>query len=157
MGSRRVRREAIVAVGEASNQGRKIGLSLEGTAGADQPTGAVESARLELMPKQPVALVRPGQPQRAGLLAGETEPGVIGRVADQQHGAMAATCGLPQRVVHQRRADARLRRSATTASGPNSSAGRSGPAHTCPSPTRPTNCRAQPGTATTSGTPPFPR
>src|SRR5258706_11712409 len=138
MGSRRVRREAIVAVGEASNQGRKIGLSLEGTAGADQPTGTARGARFEPMPRQPVALVRPGQPQRAGLLAGETEPGVIGRVADQQHGAMAATCGLPQRVVHQRRADARLRRSATTASGPNSNARPAGPADTFPSPTLPT-------------------
>src|SRR5258708_31317230 len=144
MGSRRVRREAIVAVGEASNQGRKVGLSREGTAGADQPTGAVESARLELTPKQPVALVRPGQPQRAGLLAGETEPGVIGRVADQQHGAMAATCGLPQRVVHQRRADARLRRSAPTASGPDRTARPAGPAAPRPSRTRPTARPAPP-------------
>ena len=62
MGSRRVRREAIVAVGEARNQGRKIGPLLERTAGADQPTGAIERARLELAPKQAVALVRPGQP-----------------------------------------------------------------------------------------------
>jgi hypothetical protein len=94
--------------GEARNQGREIGPALERASGADQPTGAIERARLELIPKQPVALVRPGQPQRAGLLAGEPEPRVIGRVAHQQHGAMAATFGLAQRVVHQRRADAAL-------------------------------------------------
>src|SRR5919201_4560421 len=107
-GSRRVRRETIVAAGETRNQGGKIGPTRERTAGADQPAGAVERARLELVPKQPVALIRPGQPQRAGLLAGEPEPRIIGGVADQQHGAMTATFGLAQRVVHQRRADATL-------------------------------------------------
>src|SRR6516165_11696520 len=104
-GSRRARRDAVVAVDEARHQGGKIGPLLERTSGADQPAGAVECAGLELAPKQPVPLVRPGQPQRAGLLAGEAKPRVIGRVADQQHGAMAETGGLAQRVVHQRRAD----------------------------------------------------
>src|SRR5262249_51815900 len=107
-GSCRVRREAIVAADEAGNQGRKLGPLLERTAGADEPTGAVERAGLELAPKQPVPLVRPGQPQRAGLLAGEAKPRVIGRVADQQHGTLAATGGLAQRVMHQCRADAAL-------------------------------------------------
>src|SRR4029453_18349049 len=121
--------ESIVAAGEARNQGRKIGPALERTSSADQPTGAVERARLELVPKQPVALVRPGQPQRAGLLGGEPKSCLIGRVADQQHGPMAATFGLAQRVVHQRRADAALA-AVTTASGPGSNAPRAGPADT---------------------------
>src|SRR5262249_60958044 len=94
MGPGRVRPEAFVFAAQAGNQGRKIGPLLERTAGADQPASAIERAGLELTPKQPVALVRPGQPQRVGLLAGETEPRVIGRVANQQHGTVAAPGGL---------------------------------------------------------------
>src|SRR5262249_55996313 len=98
-GSRRVRREAVVAAHEARDQGGKIGPLLERTSGADQPTGAVERARLELAPKQPVPFVRPGQPQRAGLLAGEAKARVIGRVANQQHAAIAATAGPPYPLI----------------------------------------------------------
>src|SRR5262249_55327177 len=104
-GSRRAWRKAIIVRDKARNQGGEIGRPLERAAGADQPTGASERSGLEFAPKQPLPLVGAGQPQRAGLLAGEPEPRVIGHVADQQHGVVAAACSLAQRVVHQRRTD----------------------------------------------------
>jgi len=48
------------------------------------------------------------EPQRAGLRAGEAEPSVVRRVADEQHGTMPAPCSLAQRMLHQRRPDAAL-------------------------------------------------
>src|SRR5262249_57176245 len=97
-GSCRVRHEAVVFADQAGNQGRKIGPLLERTAGADQPASAIERAGLEFTPKQPVTLVRPGQPQRAGLLAREAKPRVLARVADEQHGTTPAASGLAHRV-----------------------------------------------------------
>ena len=49
-----------------------------------------------------------GQRQLAGLGGREAEAGVIGRVAEQDHRAMAARLRRRERVVHQRGADAEL-------------------------------------------------
>ena len=55
------------------------------------PRAPSSAPRAQLAGEQAVPLVRPGQPERAGLLAGEAEAAVVGRVADQQHRAMAET------------------------------------------------------------------
>ncbi len=74
----------------------------------DHAPGAVERALAQFEAEQAVALERAGQRQFAGLAAREAEAGVVGRVAEQDHRAMAARFRGRQRVVHQRRADAEL-------------------------------------------------
>src|SRR6266581_3427769 len=91
-GSRRARRKGLIVAPEARNERREIGALLDRTGGADQPARAVERARLELASEQAMPLVRSGQFQRAGRRAGEAEPPVVRRVADQQHGTMTAAC-----------------------------------------------------------------
>ena len=51
------------------------------------------------------ALVRAGHPQRAGLLGREAEAAIVGRIADQQHGAVAEPRAASRGAPHQRRAD----------------------------------------------------
>src|SRR6185437_6447949 len=51
-------------------------------------------------------LERPGQRQFGGPSRREAEAGIIGRVAEQDHRAMAASPGSGKGVIHQRRADA---------------------------------------------------
>src|SRR5258705_1653576 len=107
-GSRCARGERRLVAGEARDEGGEVGLLPAPTGGADQSARAVERARLELAREQPVRLIGPGQPQGCGLLVGEAEPSVIGRVADQEHGAMAETDRFTQRGLDERRADAAL-------------------------------------------------
>ena len=58
----------------------------------------------------------------AGLLRGEAETAVIGRVADEDDRAMAAAAGCGKRVTHSAAPMPRLRQSGATATGPSSSA-----------------------------------
>ena len=67
---------------------------------------AVERAVDEFEAEQALALERAGQHQLRGLLRRKAEAGVIGRVAEQQHGAVAAGRRLSERMRRQRRAKA---------------------------------------------------
>ena len=69
---------------------------------------AVEAARDELMAEQAAPIAETRQPELAGLLGREAEAAVVGRIADQQHGGVAALPGNPHGVAHQRAADAVL-------------------------------------------------
>src|SRR6476469_5205446 len=58
--------------------------------GHDHPGRAVKRARTQFESEQALRLERAGQPQRAGFDGREAEAAVIGRIAQQQHRAMAA-------------------------------------------------------------------
>lgn len=72
----------------------------------DHARSAVERAVDEFEAEQALALERAGQHQLRGLLRRKAEAGVIGRVAEQQHGAVAAGRRLSERMRRQRRAKA---------------------------------------------------
>ena len=82
--------------------------------GTDAPVGTIMPQAPSSAPsrsssaEQAVALERAGQRQFAGLSRREAEAGIIGRVAEQDHRAMAARLRGRQRVTHQRSADAEL-------------------------------------------------
>ena len=82
------------------------GLSSSAPVGTIMPLAPSSAPSRELEAEQAVALERAGQRQLAGLLGREAEAGVIGRIAEQDHRAMAALPGDRERVVHQRGADA---------------------------------------------------
>ena len=92
----------------------------------------------EFAAEQTALVGKARQPQPAGPLGREAEAAVVGRVADQQHGAVAAPGRGPQRMAHQAEPMPRRRCAGSTASGPSSSAERSGPAETSHSRTVPT-------------------
>ena len=81
----------------------------------------------------------PGSDSSPVLSCREAEAGVVRRVAEQDHRAMAARLGRRQRVIHQRSSRRRARGTmGSTASGPSTSAG-TPPALTCHNRTVPTN------------------
>src|SRR5262249_1694128 len=73
---------------------------------ADQAAGAVERARHQLARQEPVLLVAAREPQVTGLLTRKAEPGVVGRVADQEYGAVAEPPSVIERPAYQGAADA---------------------------------------------------
>ena len=89
--------------------------------GAHQPACASQRAIAELDPEEALAIDRAGQPEAFRQLAGEAEALVIGRVADEQHGA----CGRAGGARSARRASCApprpfARTQPSTASGPSS-------------------------------------
>src|SRR5690348_8266459 len=82
---------------------------VQGGAGRhDHSPGTLERALLEFERQQPLALERTGQLQLAGLRGRETEAGIIGRISEQKHRAMATRFCRRKRVIHQRGPDAQL-------------------------------------------------
>src|SRR5436190_18641749 len=77
MGSRRSRRKCRIVAKVPRNERGEIGPWLDRTGGADQPARAVERAAFQLAGEQAMLLIGSGQPQRAGLRAGEAEPRVV--------------------------------------------------------------------------------
>src|SRR5579864_763743 len=95
--------------GPPGARGLARGLDRRGRAGRhDHTPGAVERALAQLEAEQAVALERAGQRELTGLLGRETEAGVIGRVAEQDHRAMTARPGGGQRMIDQRGANPEL-------------------------------------------------
>ena len=91
---------------------------------ADRAADAVERAGPSSQPSSAALVGKARQPKPAGPLGREAEPAVVGRVADQQHGAMAAPGGGAQaRARISAEPMPRLRCAGSTASGPSSSAG----------------------------------
>src|SRR4051812_29584034 len=83
------------------HEGRVPGAVRRGAGRGDEAAGAAKRTGRELQRKKAVALIGSGEPERAGLLAGEAEAGVIGRVTDEENGGVAACLGPGERLAHQ--------------------------------------------------------
>ena len=79
---------------------------LERARRADEAARAGEGAGAKLQPEKTLALVRARQPQALRQLGREAKARVIGRIADEQHGAVAAHGGTVERCAHQYCAEA---------------------------------------------------
>src|SRR5688572_25732620 len=76
--------------------------------GSDNTGGKIQPARTQFEAEQPLTLEWPRQEQIAGLLSREAKPRIIGRIAQQHDGRMAARLRSLQRVDHQRAAQPEL-------------------------------------------------
>src|SRR3954447_25988117 len=71
------------------HQGSEMRLQGDSSRSPDEAAGAGERAGRKLERKEARALVGAGQRERAGRLGREAEARVVGRVPDEEHGAVA--------------------------------------------------------------------
>ena len=136
--SRRARREGNFTPGEAGNECGEVRLRLMPSGRADEPLASASAPGTNSRAEQPVALVGPGQPQRAGRLRPRSRSGCSTarrRPAARPRGrACRPRAGSGASAPRRRRGPAR---SQATAIGPSSKAGCFGPAVTSHSRTVP--------------------
>src|SRR5215203_4460415 len=72
----------------------------------DEAVGAAKRTGRELQRQEAVALIGPGEPERPSCLGREAEAGIVGRVADEEDGGVAAGFGPGERFPHQPGAEA---------------------------------------------------
>src|SRR5215208_994335 len=72
----------------------------------DEAVGAAKRTGRELQRQEAVALIGPGEPERAGLLGREAEAGIVGRVADEEDRGVAERLRSRKRLAHQLAAEA---------------------------------------------------
>src|SRR5690606_3821644 len=93
------------AIGNVACRCQREGVARPGR--GEAAAGALERTRHEFHPEEAVTLYRPRQVERDGERWTKTEAGVVGRVADEHHSAMAGHRRLVQRLAHQAAADAK--------------------------------------------------
>src|SRR5829696_6284347 len=88
------------------DEGGVPGVVRERAGRGDEAAGAAKRTGRELQRQEAVALIGPGEPERAGLIGREAEAGIVGRVADEKDGGVAERLCARKRLAHQLAAEA---------------------------------------------------